>query len=269
MESLEPPVKRYLTGRRPSHSSTVKLHENFEDMDANALKFILTKYGVMNESGKPTKKALEAGLIEVCEKSLIWNLNAVSSLLARAGMTVNRKSVNQEKPEKKFDEPEYVNLGTIGMYFSVSGVKVGKWLDEMGLRDEQTKLGTDDAQRSGLCQISEMSAGPGKKTRKIAVWDLHLIIDLLMENGHELDYSYEDSMKGKGKNSDVAVSSLELRARKFLEDFNERFSSSHLPTKRTCVKFVLATPKPILKEAEKILNKPGFFIEETYRKWLY
>ena len=30
MESLEPPVKRYLTGRRSSHSSTVKLHDSFQ-----------------------------------------------------------------------------------------------------------------------------------------------------------------------------------------------------------------------------------------------
>lgn len=268
MEKLEPPVKRYLAGRRPTHSSTQKLHENYVGLDHQTISFILSKYGCMTSEGKPTKKALESGLIEVCEKSLIWNLDAVTSLLQNSGLKPERRSVNQEKPEKKFDEPELVNLGTIGMYFSKSNVQIGKWLDELGLRDEKTKLGTDSAQKMGLCQISEMATGQGKKTRKITVWDLHLVIDLLMENGYELDYSYEQNMKGKGKNSDVSVVTMESRTQDFLKEFSRRFKSDNFDVKKSAVKFVLATPKPILKKAEEMLNKPGFFINNEYQKWI-
>ena len=270
MTRLEPPVKRYLTGKHPSHSSSQSLHLNFNDMDATALRFILNKYGCMSAEGKPTKKAVEAGLIDICEKNAIWNIDNVMELLKKAGYPVTRKAVNQNKPEKKFDEPEYVNLGTIGMYFSVSANKVGQWLDALGLRDEKTKLGTEHAQRSGLCQISEMSAGPGQgnKKRKITVWDLHLIIDLLMEHGHELDYSYEQTMKGKGKNSDVNVVTIESRTKEFIAEFTRRFKSDNPQIKKTTIKYVLATPKPILIKAEEMMGRQGFFTKNEYQKYL-
>lgn len=264
MLKLEPPVKKYLSGKLPSHSSTQSLASNFKSLHPDALLFIFSKAGYMSDDRKPTKKALDDGLIDSCEKKAIWNLDNVQLKLSELGMPVERSIVNQEIKEPDDGEPRWVNLGTIGTYFNVTANTIGKWLDELDFR-EKDGMGSQLAIDQGLVTVSEMNAG-GKKTRKIAMWNLYPVQRVLVDAGHALDFDYDKVLKGSGKNSDVKVSTLDDRAKDFAKEFVTTFKN---PEKRhECIKMVKAQPQPILKKAEIILKKPGFLTKETYKKYI-
>lgn len=266
MEKLEPPIKRYLSGRRPSHSSTTELYKNFKNLDKNALLFVFNKAGYLSEDYKPTKKAVEDGLIDSCERKALWKLSEVEQKLQETGMLVERQSVNQEIRDTSNGEPKFVGLGVIATYFNVTANTIGKWLDALELRDED-KMGNQEAMDKGLATVVEMNAdSAGKKTRKIAMWDLYLTQEVLLAAGHELDFDYEKSLKGKGKNSDVTVSSLDDRVKAFTEEFTTLFKN---PEKRKDLPaLVKKQPKIIQQKAEALLKKPGFITEGTYLKYI-
>lgn len=256
---LEGPLKKYLTGKLPSHSSTVKLHENFDSLTHDSVKSILTAQGFLNSSGKPTQKAVDNGLIDVCEKYVLWNLDNVHYFFTKGGMNVSRKYVNQTPPSFA-SEPTWVNLGTIGSYFNASSSQIGKWIDELGLRDEN-KMASKESQELGLANVVEMNAG-GKKTRKINQWNATLLIDKLMNAGHPLDFDYEASLQGKGKNGDVQVDSIESRVKTFLENFKKEYTQGN---RSRCDELVKECNPGVLRVAELKINKPGFFTEKKYR----
>lgn len=265
MEKLEPPIKRYLTGRRPSHSSTADLSKNFKNLDPNALLFIFNKAGYLTEEYKPTKKAVEDGLIDSCEKKVLWRLDKVEEKIKESGMNVERQSVNQEIKDNTGGEPKFVGLGVIATYFNTTANQIGKWLDELDLRDDE-KMGNQTAMDKGLATVVEMNAdSAGKKTRKIAMWDLILTQEILLEAGHELDFDYEKSLKGKGKNSDVKVSTIDERAKEFAKEFTSMFKNPS--TRKQCPVIVRKQPKLILKKAEELMKKPGFLTNDTYLKY--
>lgn len=265
MEKLEPPIKRYLTGRRPSHSSTADLSKNFKNLDPNALLFIFNKAGYLTEEYKPTKKAVEDGLIDSCEKKVLWKVDAVKEKLHELGMTVERQSMNQTIKDNTGGEPKFVGLGVIATYFNVTANTIGKWLDDLDLRDDE-KMGNSEAMDKGLATVVEMNADTaGKKTRKIAMWDLVLTQEVLLEAGHELDFDYEKSLKGKGKNSDVTVTTIDDRAREFAKEFTQLFKNPE--TRKQCSVIVRKQPKLVLKKAEELMKKPGFLTNDVYLKY--
>lgn len=261
MEQLPPPVKRYLMGALPTHSGTVGLAANFKGLHPDALKFILTKAGYLSEEGKPTKAAVAAGLLDTCERKALWKLEALSSYLAGEGNAVEREYVNQEVDDHG-GEPRWVNLGTLGTYFNVSAPIVGRWMDALELRDDEG-MATGEALDGGLANIVEMNAG-GNKTRKITQWNLEPLRAMLMEAGHPLDRSYDALVKGKGKNSDVTVTSLDDRAKVFAQEFARLYQDRK--TRPECVALVSKTAKPIVKRGEELLKKPGFITTEAYRR---
>lgn len=266
MEKLTPPIKKYLTGKRPTHSSTTDLSKNFKNLDPNALLFIFNKEGYLTEEYKPTKKAVEDGLIDTCDKKVLWNLDNVEAKIKDSGMNVERQSVNQEIRDTGNGEPKFVGLGVIATYFNVTANTIGKWLDALELRDDE-KMGTTDAMDKGLATVVEMNAdSAGKKTRKIAMWDLYLTQQVLLEAGHELDFDYEKSLKGKGKNSDVTVSTVDDRALEFAKEFSSIFKDTS--RRKELPALVKKQPKIILKKAEELLKKPGFITEGIYVKYI-
>lgn len=266
MENLAPPVNRYLTGKLPSHSSSVKLAENYKNLDSNALKFILFKNGYMTEEGKPTKKAATDGLIDRCEKSILWNLEKVSEKLYEVNFAQERQYVNQELTKIESTDPVWVNLGTLGTYFNATANQIGKWLDQLELRDS-TGMATKEALDFGLATEMEMNAdSKGKKTRKINQWDLVLMQQRLVEAGHPLDFDYEATLKGKGRNSDVSVDSLDNRVKEFAKEFLKTFKN--VETRHETPSIVKKQPKLIQKKAELLFNKPGFISEGIYLKHL-
>ena len=80
----------------------------------------------MSDERKPTKKAVDDGLIDSCEQKALWNLEKVQEKLSELGMPVERSIVNQEIKEPDDGEPRWVNLGTIGTYFNVTANTIGK-----------------------------------------------------------------------------------------------------------------------------------------------
>lgn len=262
MQELQPPVNRHLTGKLPTHSSSVKLASNFKNLDPTALTFILNKSGYMTEEGKPTRAAADAGLLDKCERSLLWNLLNVTQLLLKQGIPVERQYVNQELAPLQTMEPIWVNLGTLGTYFNATAKTVGKWIEELGLKDDEG-FASSEALDRGLATVMEMSAG-GKKTRKINQWNLRLMQELLLEAGHPLDFDYEKNLKGTGKNSDVQVVSMDDRAREFAKEFIKLFKDP--ATRSQTQALVRKTAKPIIKKAEILMKKPDFISSGEYMK---
>lgn len=263
MQNLEPPVKRHTSGKLPTHSEHDMLHENWQQLDAMALRFVLHQHGYVNEDGKTQKKAVDDGLIDRCGRTALWNLDAVSELLASTGMTVERAYVNQELPERTSAEPTWANLGTIGTYFGVSARMIGSWLSTLGLRGEDgtpTKESFDTA----LVNTVQMNAG-GKKTRDVHHWDLHRTIEHLMEAGHPIDRDYGKNLEGRGRNSDVTVETIDDRAKEFTRTFVKLYKEPS--TRNEAKAMVRKTPRGILVKAEQLMQRPGFFMKQQYLKY--
>lgn len=265
MTTLEPPVKRYVLGKLPSHSSTKNLASNFVDITPEVMNTIMEHAGYMS-NGKPQKKALDDGVVDVCEKTIVWNLDEVQKVLTRGGLTVTRRYVNQEIPQPTSSDPQFVTLTVLGTYFNVSAKKIGSWIDDCGLRDDDG-LPTKDAQDDGLAQVAEVETRSNqgkKKVRPFGVWDLHRMLVMLTDKGHPLDMDYGSTLKGKGKNSDVSVStSLDAKVNEFTEKFVELFNKRD----RECIRLVRQTPTLIHKHAERKMNKPGFITTNTYKRF--
>lgn len=262
MKTLEGPVKKYTSGAFPSHSAHGDLAKNFKGLAPEALRFVLQKEGLVGDSGKPTKRAAELGLVDRCDNVALWNMKELEEKLFSLGNRFERQAVNQEVDEPTGTEPQWANLGTIGTYFSVSATIIGRWLDELGMRNEEG-MASDDSLERGLATTFEMSTGEGKnKTRKITHWNLHLVRKLLMENGHPLNFDYGKSLKGSGRNSDVKVETVDDRAKAFAKEFvrifKDRGARKELPA------LVKKTPKIIQQKAEALIDKPGFITTGAY-----
>lgn len=264
IEQLPPPLKRYLLGAYPSHSSRKGLSESFEGLSVALLAELMQVGGFVTEAGKASQKAAEAGLLASCEGKLLWNVEAVQNVLAEQGMKLNRKPQNQQLDEPDSIEPVWVNLGTLATYFSVTANQVGKWLDELGHREDGEP--TEEAIKGGLATFVEMNAG-GKKTRKVTHWNLHPVKTLLVDNGHVLNFDYEGSMRGKGRNKDVeVVGTMDERAREFATEFARMFKDGK--TRKNCLALVQRTPKAILVRAEGLLKKPGFLTTGKFKEYI-
>lgn len=260
MKILEPPINRHILGKMPTHSKSAPLASNFKDLEQTALRFILTKAAYLSSEGRPTQEAVKAGLLDKCEKLFLWNLDELEKELRRLGVTTSRQFANQELPPIESSEPVWVNLSTLGSYFNASGATVGKWISELKLKDRDGMASEPTIER-GLATVVEMSAG-GNKTRKINQWNLRPMQRLLMKAGHPLDFDYEKSLKGKSKNSDVAVTSIDSRVDEFVDEFVKLLKDPAMKTQLQSL--VKRTPKIILKRAEAKLQKPGFITEGRY-----
>jgi hypothetical protein len=266
MQKLAGPLAKYTSGAFPSHSATASLASNFKGLDPNALRFILFKEGLVTEKGGPTKKSAAEDLVDALDGKALWNLKALEERLTALGNTFERAAVNQELKLASGSEPVWVNLGTIASYFSVTANEVGKWLDKLELRDDE-KMATNEAMERGLATIVEMSSGAGKnQTRKINHWNLHEVQKLLLEDGHYLNFDYEASLKGKGRNSDVKVETVDDRAKAFAREFTTIFKDK--ARRRELPGLISRTPKIILKKADELIGRPGFTAEGLYLKHL-
>ena len=264
MAVLSPPTKRYLLGRRPTHSTTKVLTSNYSHPDPGRITAVLQQGGYLSGEGKPTRRALDSGLVDQCGRHLIWNLDRVSQCLAAQGCEVVRRSVNQEIATPRGGGPSWVNLATVGTYFSASARQVGSWLSAAGLRDAKGGP-TREAVDRGLASVVQMSAG-GDRTRPVTLWDLYLTQRFLMECGHELDFDYESTLRGTGRNSDVTVTEgMDARVREVAGRFLALFRDPG--TRYQCVRLVGTTPRPVLREVERLLGRePGWLTEERYKE---
>lgn len=266
MEKLEGPSKRYTTGAFPTHSNVKTLASNFANVHEVALAFIMQKEGWLSESGKPTKRAANEGLLDAVDGEFLWKLSPLLKKLNGLGNTFERQAVNQDLPEPPIGEPQWANLGTIGTYFSVSAKKIGDWLDALKLRHDG--MASNIAIQDGLAVVVEMGTGGGpNSSRRINHWNLHAILNILKENGHNLDFDYAKTLKGSGHNSDVKVETVDDRAKAFAKEFSALFKDK---TRRRdeLPRLVDKTGKPIQKKAEILLGRPDFISTGLYKKYL-
>lgn len=257
MAILPPPVSQYLSGKLPTHSSTQSLESNFKGLPPGFLLSILEQQGLVAD-GKPVRRAVEEGFIDVCAKDALWNLDKVSALLAKGGLKPVRAYANQKLPPIE-PTPRFGSLTTVSTYFNVSEIQVGRWLDELGLRDN--KEPTKDVIKSGLAQVIVM---PGKKNkgRSYVQWEVPRTVKVLHDAGHPLDFDFQKSLKGKGKNSNVEVTTVDGRVKEFLEEFIPLFNARDVKVKTLVAK----TPTGIKARAEERLGKPGFFSQKHWEQ---
>lgn len=255
MQTIESPARRYITGKLPSHAELKTLHEQFSEMPAVVVEQVLKGKGYLSETGAPTKRALAAKVLDVCDKRFLWRIEAVEETLRSAGLTPKRVYGNQKIDPPTSSDPTWVNLTTLATYFNVTAPAVGRWLDELELREDDG-LPTKDAQDRGLGYVSEMAAGK-KKTRKIAMWESYQTRLMLRDAGHPLDFDYMKSLEAKGKNSAIKVETLDSRTEDFTRGFVAAFKTG---SKEQTKAHVGKTPRAILGRAEKLLKKPEGWI---------
>ena len=59
---------------------------------------------------------------------------------------------------------------------------------------------------------------------------------------------------------------MNARVRKFVQEFTAAFKD---PDHRyRCIRMVKNTPKPVLKKAEQLMNRPGFLTQEQYKEYI-
>lgn len=282
---LDPPFQQYLEGEKPSHSSLPNLHRFIKAWSQDDIVDMLRHSGFVDENTKTLKKALTTGVADICEQKILWNLFEVKkALIAQNQIEIQRRATEEAARQKKISrEPRWVDLHTIGTYFGVSNIVVGKWLDQLGLRETPTleknssgsvdmldvanqakkkqaqgfigKQPTEKALEMGVAQSLQVM-NHKKKEITIYKWNLDLCKSLLVKAGHPLDTERKTLLKGKGKNGDVSVLTADDKAEQLVAEFKKAIKNGK--TKYRALSVFDKQPKVILLKCEKLLNKPGF-----------
>ena len=104
-----------------------------------------------------------------------------------------------------------------------------------------------------------MTASTAAGKTEAYLWDLRRTLELLQAAGHLFDYDYEKTLKGRGKNSDVRVTTLEGRAVELAQEFQESITSSD---KNRCARIIKNAPAGLLRIIETKLQYPVGFLSE-------
>lgn len=293
---LDGPVEQYLAGKNPTHCTYENISKNVKAWDDDDVKRMLTNAGYLNENGKPTKLAAQKGIIDLCEKKVLWNILEVKkAMIIQEQIEYGKRAARNAAKEKKIVEtgPKWVDLLTIGTYFGAGPVQVGKWLDQIGMRekpkikktssgnidmldvarqkqDDQAKgkfgggkVPSQKALDSGVARVKTVT-GRKNKEFDIVEWNLELCKALLVKAGHKLDTERKMMLKGKGKNSDVKVNSIDDRAKVLYGEWLKKYND---PIWRDRAYEVFnGQPKPILVKVEALMNKPGYLTRKEYLK---
>lgn len=252
MRVLDQPLAKYVRGCYPSHCGTQQLTEAF-NLPAQTTETVLDALGFVHH-GKPTKAALEAGVLDRHQGHVLWNIQAVLDAITPSIPGAGRVPMNQELPN--VEEGHFTSASTIGTYFNVSGKKIGQWLREEGIQQRNGKP-TRESIKTKLAEVVTASTAGGKT--EAYLWDLRRTLELLQSAGHLFDYDYEKTLKGRGKNSDVRVTTLEGRAAELAQEFQESVTSSN---KNKCAHIIKNAPAKLLRSIEAKLQYPPGFLSE-------
>lgn len=293
--SLTPPISQYVEGEKPSHSSKARLHVFVKAFPQRTIDDLLVKGGYLTSEGKPTRKSLDEGLVEVCENKALWNLSKTRKALAELSRPPKRDKKNVKpitKPvlQRVRTEPAWVDFETIGTYFGVGKIQVGKWVDQLGLRavpevqvnesgavdmldmanqakEKQSngfigKKPTQKALDGGFAQVTIIT-GKKDKEFEIVKWNLDLVKAALVKAGHPLDTERKMMLKGKGKNSDVKVETMDDRIKRL---YSEWYKLQKSPaTRKSSWDVFKNQPKIVLSKVEVMMGKPeGYISRKDY-----
>lgn len=282
--NLTPPISQYISGSTSTHTSLKGLADRL-GTELGELTKHMQQQGYLSAQGKATTRAADVGLLDTCEGKLLWRVSKARELLSPT-----KKTTSQKPPTAPVrTEPAWVDLDTIGTYFGVGKLQVGKWLDQLGMRalpkletnpdgshdmlavarQEQQRQSagfigkepTEKALELGVAQVITVT-GKKDKTFDIVKWNLDLCKALLVKAGHPLDTEHKGTLKGKGKNSNVAVNGMDQRAHELYVKWARLYSDPK--TRWQCGKLFRGQPKPLLERVEALMKMPGYLTEGRY-----
>lgn len=260
MAVLQPPFKQYLLGKSPSHSTTLFLHDNFVGMTQENISSILSSFGYI-KNNKPTQKALDDELVDICERKVLWNIHKCMNFFIKIGLNVKRKYANQTIPD--IDPSTFVTLSVVATHFNVSAATIGKWIDSLHLRENGVPR--KDLIKQGIVVESSFKDATTRKTRTFFKWNCLWLVEKLVQEGHPLDFDYMKSLEGRGKNSDVHISHMSDRIIEITEHFIHLYNSGNHKEAR---RFVQQQPSSVIRQVEDKLHKHHGWISsgECFRK---
>ena len=287
---LDPPFQQYLDDG--SHVCFDKIHIVAKAWSRDDVERMLSASGLLS-GGKPTKLAAERGVVDLCDRKVLWNvLEVKKALIAQERVEYGQRAAKHsaEQQRSSGDTVKWVDLTTIGTYFGVGSTVVGKWLDQLGLRAKKEipkhsdgsvdmldvarekqdrdanggfsrKVPTEKALNSGVARVKTVT-NRKKQNIDITEWNLELCKVLLVKAGHELDTERKMVLKGKGRNSDVKVNSVDARAKELFVLWKQR--SKDPVWKDRAHEVFNGQPKAILVRVEALMNDPGYITDRRF-----
>lgn len=291
MPKLEPPLAQYIYGPNATHSSRRGLPRLLGAFNEDQINELLLEGNYIDDTGRPTHVAIKNGLIDLCEGKILWRGVKVAESFERLAVTRQRqRELKEDKPAppptpEESDEPHWVDLETIGTWFGVSKIQVGKWLDQLGLREEP-QIQVNESGDLDMLDVARASQGrnykqPTEKALSMGVatmitvqkgdkfiefpkWNLELTKAVFAAAGHEIDHERKGALKGKGKNGDIQVSGIEQRATELYVKWARLYNDPK--TRWQCAKLFRGQPEIILKHVEAKMGMPGYLTEGRYLK---
>lgn len=289
---LPGPVDQYLKGPKPSHCALGSLSQHIKVWPQEEIQNLLQLNDYLTAELKPTKLAAQKGIIDLCDKKVLWNILEVKKALVVAHQLVASKkaqieAARQAKAEKLAQGPSWVDLGTVGTYFGVSNIVVGKWLDQIGLRGMPTMernssgdfdmldmanqakqkqangfVGKEATQKALDMGAARKITVTNRKQKEIEItqWNLDLLKAVLQKAGHELNHGA--MLKGKGKNSNVQVITADDRAKDLYLTWKKLVRNKNY--RAEMIKLFDKQPKIILMKVELLMNKPNYLVGKMY-----
>lgn len=279
---LEGPLEKYLQGTKPSHTSRQQLSKHLETPQGD-IERVLRGEKALTPEGKVTKQAQRMGLVDSCEGRVIWNIEKVRSLMK---LKVGKPSAPQRT------EPAWVDLNTIGTYFGVGNVVLGRWLDQLGLRAKPTMdrnssgdydmldisnqakqeqangfIGKEPTEKALNMGAARKLTVTNRKQQEIEItqWNLDLVKEVLVKAGHPLDTERKMALKGKGRNSNVQVNGMEKRAKEIYTEWAKIYGNPRESWKMK--KLFSGQPRLLLEKVEnEYMKMPGYITEGRYLK---
>lgn len=291
---LTPPLTQYLTGDKPSHSPRTRLAQHINFLPQTETEAILVKHGYLSKEGKPTKKAMQEGLLDKCEGKILWKLSSTRKVLLNLTRKTSVKAKAVPKPlTPKVPErggPVWTDLENIGTYFGVGKNKVGTWLDQLKLRSYKAmptnesgdvdmldvarssqekfklKVPTEKALERGIAtmELIEYTQKGKEKSFEKYSWNLEMVKAILVKAGHPLDTERKLLLRGKGKNGNIQVDSLAHRGKILHGEWKKLYANPK--TRDASWRVFDKTPRGILIEVEKIMARPRYLQDKLYLK---
>lgn len=292
---LAAPIEQYLTGDKPSHTSRARLATHITFWPQDKVEELLREERYLTPDGKISPRALSEGLVDTCDGKPLWNLKKTKLALLAATRKTPKENKTPAKPivmprsRPTTSGPVWTDLENIGTYFGVGKNKVGTWLDQLGLRGNKelqvnesgdydmldvarqsqekfsSKVPTEKALNEGYAQVEVVEyRGKGGKEKSFEKysWDRDRVKDLLVRAGHPLDTERKLLLKGKGKNSNVSVDSLDTRAEALHAEWKKLYADP--ATRKASWKVFDRKPSALLMRVEMLMGKPRYLRDKQY-----
>lgn len=291
---LAPPIEQYLSNDKPTHSSRSKLASNMKLWSQPEVEELLRGAAYITTDGKIAKKTVTDGLVDTCEGKPLWNITNTKKVLLAVTRKPSKKATSSVTVlPKRVDRPHgpvWTDLENIGTYFGVGKNKIGTWLDQLGLRDYKPvqinesgdrdmldmanaskekfklKIPTKKALERGFANMEtiEYTQKGNAKSFDKYYWNLDMVKEALVRAGHPLDTDRKLLHKGRGKNGDIKVETIDDRAKKLYSDWLRLYNNPN--THKDSWAIFNKQPVLILTKVEQLMGRPRYIQDKLYLK---